>query len=222
MVTTCPDTARLRGLRPTNSPSGLALSTFAVAYWKPALVRAALQELTPEHRGSGLVLPFSTVGSAGGNTPLPRVSRTGAIASCQMVAGLLPPKPPTFWFSLGLSTITLAVISGVEPTNAADQLSCEVPVLPAIWWPGTYARRAVWPGLPGSATLRSIWVSVFALPGAIASGVHLSCTRGAPSPPRTSLPSRSIRRVIGTTSQCVLLPKTVTYAVARPSGRVGS
>src|SRR3954469_21237507 len=132
MVTTCPRTARVRGVKPTNSPSGLSLSTFAVAYWKPALVSAALQALTLVHRGSGLVLPLATVGSSGGNSPLPRASRIGANASCQMVAGLLPPKPPTFWFSLGLSTITLAVISGVEPPNAADELSCDVPVLPAI------------------------------------------------------------------------------------------
>src|SRR3954465_495451 len=125
MVTTWPGTARLRGLRPRNAPSSWALSTRATVYANPALVRAALQALTPEHRGSGLVLPFTTVSSAGGNSPLPRALRIGAIVSCQMVAGLLPPKPPTFWFSLGLSTITLAVISGVEPTNAADQLSCE-------------------------------------------------------------------------------------------------
>src|SRR4051812_31053396 len=121
MVTTCPATARLRGLRPTNAPSGRSLSTRATVYANPALVRAALHELTPEHRGSGVVVPLTTVSSAGGNSPLPRASITGAIASCQMVAGLLPPKPPTFWFSLGLSTMTLAVISGVEPTNAADQ-----------------------------------------------------------------------------------------------------
>src|SRR5689334_981934 len=133
MVTTWPGTARLRGDRPTNAPGGWPLSTFAAVYWKPALLSAALQPLTLEHRGSGLVLPSTTVGSSGGKTPLPRASRIGAIASCQIVAGLLPPKPPTFWFSLGLSTMTLAVISGVEPTNAADQLSCEVPVLPAIW-----------------------------------------------------------------------------------------
>src|SRR3954464_15985279 len=120
MVTTCPATARLRGLRPTKAPSGSSLSTLAVVYAKPAPLRAALQELTPEHRGSGLVLPFSTVSSAGWNTPLPRASRIGAIVSCQMVAGLLPPKPPTFWLSLGLSTITLAVISGVDPTSAAE------------------------------------------------------------------------------------------------------
>src|SRR4051794_2304949 len=137
MVTTCPGTARLRGDRPTNSPSGLSLSTFAVVYWNPALVSAALQELTLEHRGSGWVLPLTTVGSSGGNSPLPRASRIGAIVSCQMLAGLLPPKPPTFSRSVGLSTITLAVISGVEPTKAAERLSCEVPVLPAIWWPGT-------------------------------------------------------------------------------------
>ena len=59
------------------------------------------------------VLPFCTVGSAGGNGTAGWPARIGAIASCQMVAGLLPPKPPTSWPSFGLSTITLAAYCGV-------------------------------------------------------------------------------------------------------------
>ena len=59
------------------------------------------------------MLPASTTGSAGGNSLLPRAVRIGAMASCQMVAPLPPPKPPTSSARLGLNTITLAVISGV-------------------------------------------------------------------------------------------------------------
>jgi hypothetical protein len=33
--------------------------------------------------------------------------------------------------------MTLAAISGVYPTKATEKLSCDVPVLPAIWWPRT-------------------------------------------------------------------------------------
>ncbi len=71
------------------------------------------------------------------------MARIGAIASLKIVAGLLPPKPPTFWFPIGLKTITLAVYWGVEPMKLTETLPWAVPVLPAIWWPGTAARRPV-------------------------------------------------------------------------------
>ena len=80
---------------------------------KPAAVRTERQLLTEEQPGTGTVLPRTTVGSAGGKTPLPRAVRIGAMASRQMVAPLPPPKPPTSSFSLGLKTMTLAAISGV-------------------------------------------------------------------------------------------------------------
>jgi hypothetical protein len=79
----------------------------------PASVSAASQARTDEQPGTGRVLPFCTTSSGGGNSPLPRASRIGAIASRQIVAPLPPPKPPTSSFCLGLSTMTLAVISGV-------------------------------------------------------------------------------------------------------------
>jgi hypothetical protein len=115
MLTTWPGTARppRGGLVPTRFPAGALLSTRIVAVTKPAPTSAASQARTAEQPGTGRVLPSTTAGSAGGNTPLPRASRTGAIASCQIVAPLPPPKPPTSWFCFGLSTITLAVISGV-------------------------------------------------------------------------------------------------------------
>jgi hypothetical protein len=37
----------------------------------------------------------------------------GAIAARQMLAGMLPPKPPTSCFAFGLKTITLAAYWGV-------------------------------------------------------------------------------------------------------------
>jgi hypothetical protein len=113
IVTTWPGTARERGLSPTNCPAGRALSTRAVVLPNPAAVSAAWQERTPEQEGTGRVLPSTTAGSAGGKSALPRASRMGAIASRQMVAPLPPPKPPTSSFRFGLSTMTLAVISGV-------------------------------------------------------------------------------------------------------------
>ena len=139
MVTTWPTTARppAGGLVPTSEPAGLAASTRTVCGTNPASASAARHRPTEPQPGTGRVLPLTTTGSAGGNSPLPRASRIGAIAARQIVAGLLPPKPPTSWFCLGLSTITLAVISGVEPTKAAEKLSCDVPVLPAIWCPAT-------------------------------------------------------------------------------------
>ena len=89
------------------------------------------------HRGTGRVFPFTTAGSAGGKSLLPRAVSMGAIASCQMVAPLPPPKPPTSSSSFGLKTMTLAAISGVYPTKATERLFWVVPVLPAIWCPGT-------------------------------------------------------------------------------------
>jgi hypothetical protein len=91
----------------------LSLSTRTVVVWKPALASAVWQELTLEQLGSGRVSPSTTPGSSGGKSGLPRASRIGAIASCQIVAPLPPPKPPTSSFRFGLRTITLAVTSGV-------------------------------------------------------------------------------------------------------------
>jgi hypothetical protein len=113
--TTWPCTARppRGGLVPSRVPDGSSLSTRTVVCWKPASDRADWQARTERQPGTGRVLPFCTTSSAGGNSPLPRASRIGAIASRQMVAPLPPPKPPTSSFRLGLSTMTLAVISGV-------------------------------------------------------------------------------------------------------------
>jgi hypothetical protein len=98
---------------PRSAPAGRALSTRTVVCSKPASASAAWQDRTEPHPGTGRVLPFCTTSSGGGNSPLPRASRIGAIASCQTVAALPPPNPPTFCFRLGLNTITLAVTSGV-------------------------------------------------------------------------------------------------------------
>ncbi len=115
MVTTWPTTARppAGGLVPSSDPAGLLPSTVTVWATNPAAASAERHEDTDPQPGTGRVLPLTTAGSAGGNCPLPRASRIGAIAARQMVAGLLPPKPPTSWFCFGLSTMTLAVISGV-------------------------------------------------------------------------------------------------------------
>ncbi len=94
-------------------PAAWALSTSDTRTSKPAAASAAWQALTPEHLGTGTVSPRSTSGSAGAKSLLPRASRIGAIASCQIVAPLPPPNPPTSSLRLGLSTITLAAISGV-------------------------------------------------------------------------------------------------------------
>src|SRR5205085_12417293 len=101
------------GLVPTTAPGGRSLVTRTVVLWKPAAASTRTQSGAEVHRGTGRVFPFTTAGSAGGKSLLPRAVRMGAIASCQMVAPLPPPKPPTSWFSLGLSTMTLAVYSGV-------------------------------------------------------------------------------------------------------------
>jgi len=113
--TTWPGTARppRDGLVPTNSPCRRGLRTSTVVLWKPAAASARTQSATVLQRGTGLVFPAATTGSAGGKSLLPRASRIGAIASCQMVAPLPPPKPPTSSSYLGLNTITLAAISGV-------------------------------------------------------------------------------------------------------------
>src|SRR4051812_11492320 len=115
MVMVCSVVARepAGGVSPTKVPDSWSLSTWAVVYLNPAEDSAERQELTEEQSGISRVLPFSTVGSAGGNSGVGPSFRIGAIASCQMVAGLLPPNPPTFWFSLGLSTMTLATMFGV-------------------------------------------------------------------------------------------------------------
>ncbi len=98
---------------PSRVPARSSPPTRSVCGVKPASVSARSQPRTLEQPGTGRVLPSSTVRSAGGNSPLPRAVRIGAIASCQMVAPLPPPKPPTSSFRLGLRTMTLAVISGV-------------------------------------------------------------------------------------------------------------
>jgi hypothetical protein len=120
--TTWPGTARppRGGLVPSTTPAGSSLSTRTVRGENPASVSARSQDRTPPQPGTGRVLPFCTVSSAGGNSPLPRASRIGAMASRQMVAPLPPPKPPTSSFRLGLRTMTLAVISGVYPTKAIE------------------------------------------------------------------------------------------------------
>ena len=115
MDTTWPGAARLPrgGLVPTSVPAARLLPTRTVVCSNPESDSADWQPRTVEQPGTGLVLPTSTLGSAGGKLPLPRASRIGAIAARQMVAPLPPPKPPTSWFSLGLRTMTLAAISGV-------------------------------------------------------------------------------------------------------------
>ncbi len=114
-MTTWPGTARppSLGLVPITVPAHFALSTSETRTSKPAAVSAARQESTPEHQGTATVSPRSTRGSAGGKSLLPRAARIGAMASCQIVAPLPPPKPPTSSLRLGLSTMTLAAISGV-------------------------------------------------------------------------------------------------------------
>jgi hypothetical protein len=98
---------------PSRVPAPRELSTRTVVCWNPASASAAWQRRTDVQPGTGRVLPFCTTSSAGGNSPLPRAWRIGAMASRHTVAALPPPKPPTFCFSFGLSTMTLAVISGV-------------------------------------------------------------------------------------------------------------
>jgi hypothetical protein len=61
---------------------------------------------------AGTVLPART-GSAGGKGTMGASVRMGDMALCQMVAPMPPPCPPTSWFLLGLSTITLAEYCGV-------------------------------------------------------------------------------------------------------------
>jgi hypothetical protein len=120
--TSWPGTARppRGGLVPSSVPLSSSLSTRTVRAVNPASASARSHARTPEQPGTGRVLPSCTVGSAGGNSPLPRACRTGAIASRQMVAPLPPPKPPTSSLRLGLSTMTLAAISGVYPTKATE------------------------------------------------------------------------------------------------------
>ncbi len=115
MDTCWPGTARAPrgGLVPSSVPTSSSPSTRTVREVNPASASARSQARTLEQPGTGRVLPFITVSSAGGNSPLPRASRIGAIASRQMVAPLPPPKPPTFWFRFGFSTMTLAVYCGV-------------------------------------------------------------------------------------------------------------
>src|SRR3954452_18868252 len=115
MVMVCSVVARepASGFSPTNLPDAWSLSTLAVVYLKRAEDSAERQALTEEQSGTSRVLPFSTVGSAAGKSGVGPWFRIGSIASCQMVAGLVAPNAPTFWFSLGLSTMTLATMSGV-------------------------------------------------------------------------------------------------------------
>lgn len=110
-----PGTARAPrgGLVPSRVPSGSSPSTRTVREENPASRSAWAHWYALRHSGTGRVLPFCTVSSAGGNSPLPRAVRIGAMASRQIVAPLPPPKPPTSSFSLGLRTMTLAAISGV-------------------------------------------------------------------------------------------------------------
>jgi hypothetical protein len=98
---------------PSSAPGASSPSTRTVRGTNPASVSARSQARTLEQPGTGRVLPFCTVSSAGGNSPLPRAVRIGSMASRQIVAPLPPPKPPTSSLRLGLSTMTLAVISGV-------------------------------------------------------------------------------------------------------------
>ena len=78
--------------------------------------------------------------------------------------------------------MTLAVYSGRKPTKAAEKRDCEVPVLPAISWPGMLARCPVPALLRTSST--SALASVLATPGGMAFGVQLSfLTTGWPSAP---------------------------------------
>ena len=72
-MTTCPGTARppRGGLVPTNAPVRLSLSTRTVALWKPAAASAARQSSTESQPGTGLVLPRTTAGSAGGKSAAP-------------------------------------------------------------------------------------------------------------------------------------------------------
>ena len=98
---------------PSRVPARSSPLTRSVCGVKPASVSARSQPRTLEQPGTGRVLPFCTCSSAGGNSPDPRASRIGAMASRQMVAPLPPPNPPTSSLRLGLSTMTLAVISGV-------------------------------------------------------------------------------------------------------------
>jgi hypothetical protein len=110
-----PGTARAPrgGLVPSRVPAGSSPSTRTVRERNPASRSTWAHWYALRHPGTGRVLPFCTVSSAGGNSPLPRAVRIGAMASRQIVAPLPPPKPPTSSFSLGLSTMTLAAISGV-------------------------------------------------------------------------------------------------------------
>src|SRR3954451_14518816 len=115
MVMVCSLVARgpVGGFSPTDLPDAWSLSTLAVVYLKPGEDSAERQALTEEQSGPSRVLPFSTVGSAAGKSGVGPWFRIGSIASRQMVAGLLPPTPPTFWFCLGLSTMTLETMFGV-------------------------------------------------------------------------------------------------------------
>jgi hypothetical protein len=115
MLISWPGTARppRGGLVPRRVPSRSSPSTRTTREKKPASRSTSAHWYGLRQPGTGRVLPFCTCSSAGGNSPDPRASRIGAIASRQMVAPLPPPKPPTSSFSLGLSTMTLAAISGV-------------------------------------------------------------------------------------------------------------
>ena len=90
-----------------------------------------------------------------------------------------------------------------------EKLAWLVPVLPAICWPGTYARVPVPPN-PGSTSLRSIWLIVVATPAGIAFWVQLSpLTTGLPSSPFSGWPVRSSTAVTGVGSQRVPLAASV-------------
>jgi hypothetical protein len=104
------------------------------------------------------------------------------MASRQIVAGMLPPKPPTSCCVFGLNTMTLAAYSGMKPTKATESRPCEVPVLPAISWPAIAARVPVPAGVETSPT--RILLSVLAIGAGTASLVQLSVlTSGCPSSP---------------------------------------
>ena len=92
------------------------------------------------------------------------------------------------------------------PPNAAVLLSCVVPVLPAMSWPGICARRPV----PPVTTPTIMLASVFATPGLRASGLQWSpVSIGLPSAPFSGWPVRSRIAVTGVGSQWVPLAATV-------------
>ena len=117
--------------RPAPSRSGSRPRSATLRHWLTA--RAAGHRL-------GVAVDDRRVGGREvRRSPAPRGSAPSRRA--RSVAPLPPPKPPTFWFALGLNTITLAVISG----RVADEGDRDV-VLRRPGLAGDLVPRHVGPG----------------------------------------------------------------------------